>query len=214
MARDSPPQRRHRARHARRDRRGGRGRGRSEEIEALVETIDLRSRGESRRASGGAAQNVDSSQINCTFYDALGGSDREYLIARAIQCFVPGIPQIYYVGLLAGGNDLDLLRRTGVGRDINRHYYAAGEVQQQVRRPVVQALLSLLRIRNTHSAFGGSFRFAASSAERLTLEWTNGAEFARLDVSLTEMCASVTCSAAEAGTEGAVAWHSAVEAQA
>ena len=43
-----------------------------------------------------------------------------------IQCFVPGIPQIYYVGLLAGGNDMELLRRTGVGRDINRHYYTSG----------------------------------------------------------------------------------------
>ena len=41
--------------------------------------------------------------------------DREYLVARAIQCFVPGIPQIYYVGLLAGTNDLDLLR--GAGRE-------------------------------------------------------------------------------------------------
>ena len=68
---------------------------------------------------------MDSSQINCTFYDALGRRDAEYLIARAIQCFVPGIPQIYYVGLLAGGNDIELLRRTGVGRDINRHYYTS-----------------------------------------------------------------------------------------
>ena len=95
------------------------------DIDALVETIHERSRGESRLASGSAASNVDSYQINCTFYDALGRRDDEYLVARAIQCFVPGIPQIYYVGLLAGSNDMDLLRRTGVGRDINRHYYTA-----------------------------------------------------------------------------------------
>ena len=60
-------------------------------------------------ASGSAASNVDADQINCTFYDALGGSDDEYLVARAIQCFLPGIPQVYYVGLLAGRNDMTLL---------------------------------------------------------------------------------------------------------
>jgi sucrose phosphorylase len=184
---------------------------RPEEIAALVETIHLRSRGESREASGGAAQNVDASQINCTFYDALGGSDREYLIARAIQCFVPGIPQIYYVGLLAGANDLDLLRRTGVGRDINRHYYTAGEVQQQMTRPVVRALLSLLRLRNTHTAFGGTFEVHSTVPDEFALSWANGAAFARLDVNLARTCASITCSEEKSGA-GSLAWQSAVEA--
>ena len=70
--------------------------------------------------------------MNCTFYDALGRRDDEYLIARAIQFFAPGVPQVYYVGLLAGTNDLDLLRRTGVGRDINRHYYTQAELQERL----------------------------------------------------------------------------------
>ena len=35
---------------------------------------------------------------------------------------------MYYVGLLAGTNDMDLLARTKVGRDINRHYYTASEL--------------------------------------------------------------------------------------
>jgi hypothetical protein len=35
-----------------------------------------------------------------------------------IQFFAPGVPQVYYIGLLAGTNDLDLLRRTRAGRDI------------------------------------------------------------------------------------------------
>jgi len=183
-----------------------------EDIHELVETIHRRSQGESRQATGSAANNLDLYQVNCTFYDALGRNDSEYLIARAIQCFVPGIPQIYYVGLLAGGNDLDLLRRTGVGRDINRHYYTAGELQQHMRRPVVKALCGLLRIRNTHRAFGGDFQFAAPAADRLVLQWTSGIEFARLDVSLTQMCASVTCSAEEIGTGDRVAWQSMAEA--
>ena len=84
----------------------------AEDVAALVETIHTRSGGSSRLASGSVAGNVDASQINCTFYDALGRRDAEYLVARAIQCFAPGVPQIYYVGLLAGGNDVDLLRRS------------------------------------------------------------------------------------------------------
>ena len=161
-------------------------------IDSLVETIHERSRGESRHASGGAASNVDSSQINCTFYDALGRRDAEYLIARAVQCFVPGIPQIYYVGLLAGSNDIELLRRTGVGRDINRHYYESADVSEAMSRPVVQSLLSLLRVRNTHRAFAGTFTIEPSSRDRLALRWTRHGEWIRLDADLSRMCASIS----------------------
>jgi sucrose phosphorylase len=160
-------------------------------IESLIETIHERSGGGSRHASGTSASNVDSSQINCTFYDALGRRDAEYLIARAIQCFVPGVPQVYYVGLLAGSNDIDLLRRTGVGRDINRHYYTAAELQAATKRPVVQSLLSLLRLRNSHRAFGGTFQVEPSPGDRLVLRWTNNGEWLRLDVDLSQMWAGI-----------------------
>jgi sucrose phosphorylase len=182
-------------------------------IDSLIETIHERSRGESRLASGSGASNVDSSQINCTFYDALGRRDAEYLVARAIQCFVPGVPQVYYVGLLAGGNDVELLRRTGVGRDINRHYYTAGELEQQLKRPVVQSLLALLRLRNAHSAFHGTFHAAATAADRMTLAWNNGSAFARLEVDLTDMHAVVTCSREDTGDDGIVMWQSSLEAR-
>jgi sucrose phosphorylase len=182
-------------------------------IASLVETIHERSRGESRLASGDAATNVDSSQINCTFYDALGRRDAEYLIARAVQCFVPGIPQIYYVGLLVGSNDIELLRHTGVGRDINRHYYTSGDLQHALTRPVVQTQLALLRLRNAHGAFQGTFDAAAPGADRLSLTWRHGAEFARLEVNLTDMHAVITCSRAGAEPLGAVTWRSSLEAR-
>jgi sucrose phosphorylase len=180
---------------------------RQEAIDSLIETIHLRSRDESRLATGGAARNVDTSQINCTFYDALGRRDAEYLVARAIQCFLPGIPQIYYVGLLAGTNDLDLLRRTGQGRDINRHYYTTAELQGALAQPIVQSLISLLRIRNIHPAFQGAFHVKSAEPTRLTLAWEKGAAFARLDVDFAEMRAAVACSADEADAAG-LAWCS------
>jgi len=153
------------------------------ELDYLVESIHERSQGESRRATGAAASNLDLYQVNCTYYDALGRDDREYLVARALQCFLPGIPQIYYVGLLAGSNDLELLAATGAGRDINRHRYARGEVEAALERPVVRDLMRLIRLRNSHPAFAGTFDFRPLGEDGLHLAWTRAAERAELTVS-------------------------------
>src|SRR6185436_3461885 len=166
----------------------------SAEVREVVERIHERSSGQSREASGSAAMNLDADHLNCTFYDALGANDDEMLIARAIQCFLPGVPQIYYVGLFAGRNDMTLLARTGVGRDINRHYYSAEEAQQQLRRPVVDRLLALLRLRNAHPAFAGAFDASGSTRDRLRLTWALDQQRIELDVELTRMHATVSAS--------------------
>lgn len=103
--------------------------------------------------SSEAYNNLDVYQINSTYYSALGNDDASYLLARAIQVFAPGIPQVYYVGLLAGENDLELLEQSKEGRNINRHYYKLPEIDQAVERPVVKALLSLLTFRNEFEGF-------------------------------------------------------------
>jgi len=157
---------------------------RPKDIDGLVETIHQRSDGESRQATGAAASNLDLYQVNCTFYDALGRLDDDYLIARAIQFFAPGVPQVYYVGLLAGTNDMDLLRRTGVGRDINRHHYTRVELQERLKAPVVRSLLDLIRFRNTHPAFAGEFQIHNSDNSSLVMEWRKHSDWARLDVDL------------------------------
>ena len=154
------------------------------ELARLVDDIHARSGGESARATGAAASNLDLYQVNCTFYDALGRDDRKYLLARAIQFFLPGVPQVYYVGLLAGRNDMALLERTGVGRDINRHYYSRTEIDEALARPCVRRLLDLIRLRNEHAAFGGTFELGASAHDALELTWRLGAEVARLTVNL------------------------------
>jgi sucrose phosphorylase len=156
----------------------------SQEINDLVETIHERSNGTSRQATGAAATNLDLYQVNCTYYDALGRCDDEYLIARALQFFAPGVPQVYYVGLLAGANDTDLLRRTGVGRDINRHYYTRAESHERLGSPVVRSLLDLIRFRNAHPAFGGHFQVHSSNNSSIAMEWRKQRNWARLDVDL------------------------------
>ncbi len=154
-----------------------------EQVSALVEGIHERSGGQSREATGWAASNVDVYQVNCTYYAALGCDDAAYLLARAVQFFTPGIPQVYYVGLLAGDNDMGLLARSGVGRDINRHSYTPGEIARDLARPVVVALLELIRFRNAHPAFTGRCEVGGDGSH-VTLTWTSGAHLAALDADL------------------------------
>lgn len=166
---------------------GGDGKGRPglltpDEIHDLVETMHDKTGGRSREATGAAASNLDLYQVNTTYYDALGGDDRDYLFARAIQFFCPGVPQVYYTGFLAGDNDMELLARTRVGRDINRHYYTPAEVDAALKRPVVRGLINLIRLRNEHPAFDGTFTCACPAPERLTLAWTKDDQSIRFNV--------------------------------
>ena len=100
-----------------------------------------------------------------------------------------------------------MLRRTGEGRDINRHHYTPDELQRALAQPVVQSLVSLLRIRNTHAAFQGRFHLETADTMRLVLVWKNGAAVAQLDVDLAEMRAAVTCSVDGSGATTLV-WSS------
>jgi sucrose phosphorylase len=162
-----------------------------EEVGSLVETIHEKTGGASRRASGHAASNLDIYQVNSTYYDALGGNDRDYLIARAIQFFCPGAAQLYYVGLLAGANDLDLVEQSGVGRDINRHYYSRDEIHESLRRPVVRDLMRLIRLRNEVPAFGGDFSLPDCSRHELVMQWQRPGASALLSVDLRLMRATL-----------------------
>jgi sucrose phosphorylase len=173
------------------------------QLDALVERMHVNSKGQSRQATGAAASNLDLYQVNCTFYDALARNDSAYLAARAIQFFLPGIPQVYYVGLLAGENDMDLLARSGVGRDINRHHYSPSEIEQALHKPVVQSLCQLIQLRNRHPAFAGQFRLLDSDAASLALRWELGEAWIELRVNLAQPAAQVCGSD---GPNGAAAW--------
>ena len=151
-------------------------------IDDLVKTIHNRSNGQSEQATGGAANNLDLYQVNCTYLDALGKDEKLYLIARAIQFFVPGIPQVYYVGLLGGTNDMELLARTKVGRDINRHYFTRAEVISALQTQLVARLMEMIRLRNSHPAFAGEFAARLKSQNQIEFEWQHLNDIIRLDV--------------------------------
>ena len=124
---------------------------------------------------------VDVHQLNCTYYSALDCDDDRYVAARAIQLFARGVPQIYYVGLLAGENDHAAVERTGEGRAINRHDYTTAEVEAEIGRPVVGRVMDLIRLRNSHPAFAGTLEVSSPGPSSIRMSWRHEDDACELD---------------------------------
>lgn len=158
-----------------------------DEIENVKEQMYSRGANVKKIYSSEAYNNLDIYQVNTTYYSALGNNDNAYLLARAIQFFAPGIPQVYYVGLLAGKNDVELMERTKNGRDINRHYYSAEDIDKEQDREVVRKLKELMELRNSHAAFGldGSISVTADG-DRISITRACGDSKLTLSANLTD----------------------------
>jgi sucrose phosphorylase len=133
----------------------------------------------------------DVHQIRCSYYAALDCDDDAYIAARAIQFFVPGIPQIYYAGLLAEGNKADALVHSNDGRAVNRPDYTTEEIERAVQKPVVQRLLGLIRFRNSHAAFDGECVFFDGDPDAVRIRWSAGGAYCELRVRLSSRRTSI-----------------------
>lgn len=168
-----------------------------QQLNQIVDQIHINCNQTSLKATGAAASNLDLYQVNCTYYDALGKNDTAYLMARAIQFFAPGIPQVYYVGLFSGANDMDLLQKTNVGRDINRHYYTKEEILSEIERPIFKKLKELIQFRNTQTAFNGTCQVVETQDHILQIKWENNIEWAELRINLPELQMTIQYSEAD-----------------
>ena len=126
----------------------------------------------------------DVHQIRCSYYSALGENNDAYLAARAIQLFTPGIPQVYYVTMLGGKNDVENVMKTGEGREINRHNFTMKEINDAVLTPLVQRQIRLIHFRNEHPAFDGVFSAEQMNTKTIQLKWQKEAVFCSLSVNL------------------------------
>ena len=128
-------------------------------------------------------------QVNATYHSALGEDDRRLLLARAIQMFVPGKPQVWYLDLFAGTNDHEAVAKAGPGghKEINRTNLTAAEVAARLELPVVRRQLELLRFRNECPAFGfdAACEVGDTPPDRLHLTWRNHGHVATLQADLT-----------------------------
>ncbi|HAG93283.1 MAG: sucrose phosphorylase [Pseudomonadales bacterium] len=173
-----------------------------DKIKDLIDNIDARSADPILRRSAANIHSVGAIyQLTCTFYDAMMQNDDAYIAARAIQFFAPGIPQVYYVGLLAGVNDRDLMERTGELRDINRKYYTLEEVDEAVEQPVVQRLLRLMRFRSNYPAFQGRFELNYSNDSSVAMAWRHGEHYCHLFVDLNFNTSTITYIDEQDGSE-------------
>lgn len=138
-----------------------------ERIESLIETVVAR---------GGHVKNLYGQtnayyQVNATYFSALGESERKLLLARAIQLFMPGVPQVWYLDLFAGTNDHAAVSRAGAGghKEINRTNLTTEAVARGLEREIVKRQLELLRFRNAFPAFGPDAVRTVSLPEEQTL---------------------------------------------
>ena len=122
-------------------------------------------------------------QINATLPNIVK-NDTGYVIMRAVQFFLPGEPQVYYVGLFNGMDDRELFARSGQGRDTNRHNYTPAEIEEALQQPVTQAIIALARVRK-HPAFNGEFSWNVVDHETMRLEWNHGSDRLSLEFKTT-----------------------------
>ena len=156
-----------------------------ERIQQLIDTVVAR---------GGMIKNLHGAknvyyQVNATYYSALGEDDRKMLLARALQLFMPGKPQVWYLDLFAGQNDLDAVRRAGPGghKEINRTNLSLADCRARLAEPLGRKQLALLKMRNASAAFVPEAEQTVScSGSRLTFTWRAGGEEAVLDADLAD----------------------------
>lgn len=135
-------------------------------------------------------------QINATLPSILN-DDVAYVASRAVQFFLPGEPQVYYVGLFNGKDDQELFAATQQGRDVNRHHYTPAEISEALQQPVTQAIIALARLRNL-PAFSGDFTWAITSGDSIRLAWASGGDSIALEVTTTVGAASFSIEVTDA----------------
>jgi sucrose phosphorylase len=140
-------------------------------------------------------------QVNATYYSALGEDDAKLILARSIQIFMPGIPQVWYLDLLAGKNDYAAVEKAGPSghKEINRTNMALEVACEEVKRNVVSQQLSLLRFRNNFPAFGfdAKLEILTSKPEILSLRWENNGCAATLEANLKDYTINITATDAK-----------------
>lgn len=145
------------------------------EIEAVVDRIIDRG-GRVKNLYGPDGRKIAYYQVNATFFSALGEDERKLRLARAIQLFMPGIPQVWYLDLFAGKNDYAAADRGGPAghKEINRTNLSLDDIEERLSWPIVQDQLEMIRLRNTSPAFQGELEVDSSEPHLLTMTWRHG----------------------------------------
>lgn len=137
-----------------------------EEVDALVDHVRAMGGFVSMRSTAGGGERPY--EVNVALFDVLagtieGGADafqiERFLVSQILTLSLRGVPALYIHSLLATGNDLAGVERTGRTRSINRPYVDLADVEADLvdmstaRAQVFAALTRVLRVRQRESAF-------------------------------------------------------------
>jgi sucrose phosphorylase len=166
---------------------------RDDEIDAVIEKIMDRG-GRVKNLYGPDGNKISYYQVNATFFSALDEDERKMRLARAIQMFMPGIPQVWYLDLFAGKNNYRAADKAGTAghKEINRTTLTNDDIEQRLKRILVRDQLELIRLRNTSAAFEGELQIHDSEDHCLNLTWQNHKSSASLNANLSEYNFSIT----------------------
>jgi sucrose phosphorylase len=155
------------------------------EIEAIMNNI-LKRGGRVKNLYDASGKKISYYQVNATFFSALGEDGQKLLMARAIQLFMPGIPQVWYLDIFAGKNDYEAADNGGSGghKEINRTSLSMQDVESALKKRVVKDQLAMMGLRNTLRAFNGTLKINETAESELDLVWTNDHEWAQLIANL------------------------------
>ncbi len=156
-----------------------------EEIEAIMNKIMERG-GRVKNLYDPSGKKISYYQVNATFFSALGDDEQKLLLARAIQMFMPGIPQVWYLDIFAGKNDYEAADKGGSAghKEINRTTLSLQDIEDGLKTNVVKKQLEIIRLRNTSKAFSGTVKISKTSDKELDILWTNEKHIAHLKANL------------------------------
>jgi sucrose phosphorylase len=157
----------------------------NEQIEATIEHIIERG-GLTKNLYGADGKKIDYYQVNATFFSALGEDERKLRLARAVQMFMPGVPQVWYLDLFAGTNDYAAAEkgRTAGHKEINRTTLKIIDIEAGLKRPIVLDQLDLIRLRNISPAFTGEMKIFETEPHLLHISWQHPQATATLKADL------------------------------
>lgn len=153
-----------------------------DEIEELINLI-LKRGGKIKNLFDADGKKISYYQVNATYFSALGENEAKLLLARAIQLFLPGIPQIWYLDLFAGSNDYKAAIE-GAHKEINRTNLSKDEINKRLKKDIVLHQLKMIRLRNNSKAFSGKITIQETSVNEVNISWNNDEDFAELKANL------------------------------
>ena len=155
------------------------------EIESIMNTIMERG-GRVKNLYDPSGNKISYYQINATFFSALGEDEQKLLLARVIQLFMPGIPQVWYLDVFAGKNNYEAADNGGSAghKEINRTTLTMHDIEQGLKKEVVAKQLDMIRLRNTSNAFSGQIEINDTIDSIIDIKWINGNTIAHLKANL------------------------------